>query len=453
MFNLPNPGSNPANPFYYRTLEEQRRALEEAVTVELDFKNDAEGKKAGGKMVRKGVYKMTFKNNAEMNKFMDTHADKLNEEKMMDPAKHVSRSKRNPDMFCVFDKDGKEVKLFKDKSDAIEYAKKNHDALMESTPEYRAMMKKYKGSDAEKVFKILDKEGFRMGEQSDTLVRNMLKKHRGNVKKAADQIMKDNPGMFDVNRMMMDHVEIDEASVYKRPAKVSALGGQKFHAVVENGKIVAAGMTEKEARKMRKFGQTVLELPGAKVGQLMREDVEQIDEATVDTSHYRSDHGRSPKQTETGGWSFSDKKFGKEFYMSPNKMPYKDAKVQAQKIAKKKGFSKIYLAASYHPEFADDSVQLDEMSAKQHYNKMVAQGKVGRSGRVVTPIDRDRFPNREKEGLEGPFRSRKSGQVYYYDKKAGKYYDPLSDMFLQVKDVMESRVIDNLNDYLAEGTD
>ena len=49
----------------------------------------------------------------------------------------------------------------------------------ESTPEYRAMMKRYKGSDMEKVFKILDKEGFRMGEQSDTLVRNMLKKHRG----------------------------------------------------------------------------------------------------------------------------------------------------------------------------------------------------------------------------------------------------------------------------------
>ena len=42
-----------------------------------------------------------------------------------------------------------------------------------------------------------------MGEQSDTLVRNMSKAW-GNVKKAADQIMEDNPGMFDVNRMMMD---------------------------------------------------------------------------------------------------------------------------------------------------------------------------------------------------------------------------------------------------------
>ena len=300
---------------YEGKLNEGTEELEEAVTVEMQFKTDADGAAAvgsetksrgmliSGQKVKNKVYRLTFKNNNVMNQFMKTYDNKLNEEKEMDPAKHVSRSKRNPDMFCVFDKDGEEVKLFKEKSDAIEYAKKNHDALMESTPEYRAMMKKYKGSDMEKVFKILDKEGFRMGEQSDTLVRNMLKKHRGNVKKAADQIMKDNPGMFDVNRMMMD------------------------------------------------------------------------------------------------------------------------------------------------------DVQIDEMSAKQHYNKMVAQGKVGRGGRLVTPIDKDRFPNREKEGLEGPFRSRKSGQVYYYDRKAGKYYDPLSDMFLQVKDVMENTATYDVDEYLSEEND
>ena len=55
MFNLPNPGSNPANPFYYRSIEEQRRALQEAVTVELQFKKDADGKKVGGKKVRDKV--------------------------------------------------------------------------------------------------------------------------------------------------------------------------------------------------------------------------------------------------------------------------------------------------------------------------------------------------------------------------------------------------------------
>jgi len=48
----------------------------------------------------------------------------------MDPKKHVGKSKKNPDMFCVFDTKGNEVKLFKDKKDAEEFAAKNHDMLM-----------------------------------------------------------------------------------------------------------------------------------------------------------------------------------------------------------------------------------------------------------------------------------------------------------------------------------
>ena len=48
----------------------------------------------------------------------------------MPPEAHVARSKKNPDMYCVFDKDGKEHKLFKDKKDAEAYAVKNHDQLM-----------------------------------------------------------------------------------------------------------------------------------------------------------------------------------------------------------------------------------------------------------------------------------------------------------------------------------
>ena len=54
------------------------------------------------------------------------------EDKDMDPRKHVSRSKRNPDKFCVFDKDGNEVKLFDTKADAEKYAIANHDKLMEA---------------------------------------------------------------------------------------------------------------------------------------------------------------------------------------------------------------------------------------------------------------------------------------------------------------------------------
>ena len=156
MYFNPPTGKNPSNPFYHRSIEEQRREMQEAVTVELEFKSDAEGKKAGGKMVRNGVYKMTFKNNAEMNKFMDTHADKLNE-------------------------------------GTVE--------LEEGTPAYRNMMKKYKGSDNEKVFKMLRAKGYKVGEQDDTLVSNLLKRHGGNVKKVVDQMMKDYPGKFDVKKL------------------------------------------------------------------------------------------------------------------------------------------------------------------------------------------------------------------------------------------------------------
>ena len=80
-----------------------------------------------------------------------------------------------------------------------------------------------------------------------------------------------------------------------------------------------------------------------------------------------------------------------------------------------------------------ESIELEEMSAKDHYRKFKNKGR-------VSPIDRERFPNREREGLEGPYRVKKSGLIYYYDKKAGKYYDPQADMYLDVKDVMEQSV-------------
>ena len=85
--------------------------------------------------------------------------------------------------------------------------------------------------------------------------------------------------------------------------------------------------------------------------------------------------------------------------------------------------------------------KLEEMSAKDHYKKVLKGGR-GKGYVVGVAIDRDRYPNREKEGLEGPYKSRKSGKIFYYDKKEGKYYDPDSDMFLDVSDVMESTDLD-----------
>ena len=238
---------------------------------------------------------------------------------------------------------------------------------------------------------------------------------------------------------------------------------------------------------------------GKKILKVLGEAVE-LDEGIVSDKMYRASHGKKPNPNETGGWYFGFTTHPDDvMYQSPNKMKYKDAKKEAEKIAKEKGHKKVYVMASYDPELNEmkltpkkmafslgrkaqmsgkrrepikdnrlkallktvddsktrnamnkewlrgwdqqnlkDDVQIDEMSAKAHYNKMKAQGKIGRGGRVVTPIDRNRFPNREREGLEGPFRNRKTSLIYYYDKKAGKYYDPQSDMYLDVKDVMDS---------------
>ena len=82
--------------------------------------------------------------------------------------------------------------------------------------------------------------------------------------------------MLSLAKIFEETVELDEAEVYKRPVKISALGGQKNHAIIEKkGVIVAVGMSEKDAKKQKKFGQSSQTLPGAKVGQMVKEDLEE----------------------------------------------------------------------------------------------------------------------------------------------------------------------------------
>ena len=242
MYFNPPTGKNPSNPFYHRSIEEQRREMQEAVTVDIEFKKDADGAAAvgsetgsrglvvSGKKVKDKVYKITFTNNATMNKFMDKYENKLNEgiEELEEAVVQVGFKDDSAGAAAVGSETsrtgllvgGKKVKdgtyrlTFKNDRMKDKFMKKYNSKIVdavelnESTAEYRAMMKRYKGSDMEKVFKMLRDEGFKVGEQDDTLVRNLLKRHRGNVKKVVDQIVKDYPGKFDVNRMMMDDVQV-----------------------------------------------------------------------------------------------------------------------------------------------------------------------------------------------------------------------------------------------------
>ena len=488
MYFKPPTGNNPQNPFYH-PLNKQ---FHENVSVEVEFKNDADGRKSGGKRTKKNTYMMTFKNNAEMNKFMDTNADKLNEGTVDTSHYRSDHGKRpNPNEtggWSFSDKKfGKEFYMspnkmpYKDaKAEAEKIAKKkgfskiylaasyqpefadDNTQLDEGTPAYRKMMKKYKGSDMEKVFKILDKKGYHMGEQSDTLVRNMLEKFKGDVNKAADFIMKNYGFSKRRDRLNKENVEIDEerGTVINVMVKGDKNAYERLTRAVTQAKLPGyKGATFKGNRTTFTFD--AKQHTGAvrkKFAKMIRDSGGEFDKSIEEG--FSSDAQR--RAAFASGYEAKGKKKKKEEELEERQDDYydriaaaQDARATKPKVEKTKfGFQVMVFSPKAKKFIAQgtphktkaaaekdakmfESVQIAEMSARAHYNKMKAQGKVG-GGKIVTPIDRDRFPNREKEGLEGPYRSKKSGQVYYYDKKAGKYYDPLSDMFMQVKDVMEA---------------
>jgi hypothetical protein len=47
--------------------------------------------------------------------------------------------------------------------------------------------------------------------------------------------------------------------------------------------------------------------------------------------------------------------------------------------------------------------------------------------KILPPIDSEKYGPRK--GLEGPFRFRGTGAVYYYDPREGKAYNPQTDMY------------------------
>jgi hypothetical protein len=55
--------------------------------------------------------------------------------------------------------------------------------------------------------------------------------------------------------------------------------------------------------------------------------------------------------------------------------------------------------------------------------------------RVVDTIDIMRDKYGARKGLEGPFNF--SGRVLYYDNKAGQYYDPTTDFYVEQAEMDE----------------
>jgi len=55
--------------------------------------------------------------------------------------------------------------------------------------------------------------------------------------------------------------------------------------------------------------------------------------------------------------------------------------------------------------------------------------------RVVDTVDMMRDKYGARKGLEGPFNF--SGRVLYYDNKAGQYYDPATDFYVEQAEMDE----------------
>lgn len=89
-----------------KARKEEVEHVEEAVTTTLKFKKDADGAAAvgsetgrtgllhSGKKVKPGEYKLTFKNDRHMMKFMDKHADRVAEDTEVEEGKLVDRIMR-----------------------------------------------------------------------------------------------------------------------------------------------------------------------------------------------------------------------------------------------------------------------------------------------------------------------------------------------------------------------
>ena len=77
------------------------------------------------------------------------------------------------------------------------------------------------------------------------------------------------------------------------------------------------------------------------------------------------------------------------------------------------------------PKYMSQASKMDRYKASKDYLKIKTQ-----QSRLPS-IDKARY--HQRKGLEGPFMT-KSGQVIYYDKKFGKYYNSDTDMYIDHDD-------------------
>ena len=168
--------------------------------VEIDEKLDSKDKP----VVKKVVKMLKKASQAHAGQADDLEKSMNTEEQEMDPSKHVMKNKETG-KYCVYDANSKKVAEFDSEDEANAYAEKNHDKLMKKeavSPAQQAAIaisKKEKGEkpkneEVEYLDNILEEffeleEDAKMGKQSDSNLKSLMKKFKNMPKSPANDHM------------------------------------------------------------------------------------------------------------------------------------------------------------------------------------------------------------------------------------------------------------------------
>ena len=188
--------------------------------------------------------------------------------KDMDPRKHVALSKKNPGMYCVFDVKGREVKLFKKKSDAEAYAIKNHDELMkESVNESRK----------KKITYVINR---RTGEvvygPTDVADAKQFLKKQPQPRKFVIRDIRESV-QLDEETQHIVHVNVSRTGFRKLEAMIASLDGYRESDYSDGKARFYFDAKKHDTAERKKVAEFIKKTRGAEFSHAMKEDV-QLDE-------------------------------------------------------------------------------------------------------------------------------------------------------------------------------
>jgi len=311
----------------------------------------------------------------------------------------------------------------------------------------RSYISKAQKDNTQRVIRMTDKPSHMKADKGE--MKKLRKRQKGVANAKTDIAMRRIAGKDYRKRMGEDVEQVDEATRHTVHVETNRAGYRKLEKLIASLDGYQESEFEKEGKatfrfdakkhdgtERKKVAEFIKKTAGVEFSHAIKEDNELAEGPAT----------QNPLKTAFGGLKAAKDTPSYKAYM---KRVEKEQKARAKKIAAERkagkrskyenvdpteiaGIHKLREDDSVNPEYEENlsKMNIGEMSAKAHYKKYQAKF-------VVPPIDRSRHPNREREGLEGPYRSKKSGKVFYYDTKAGKYYDADSDIYLQVSDVIE----------------